>query len=70
MARTADPRRHTALHPWVTNEAYDALAQQAAARGQQVDRFAAALLELIAIDNMFDAILDTEQPDDARPRKR
>lgn len=69
---TASPppsaRRCTFLHVWVSEEAHAAIAAKAARWRMDPNRFSAALLEVIARDDMFDAVIDTE-PNVAPPKR-
>lgn len=63
LAKAPDMRRHTALHPWVTNEVHAILTSEAERRGQPVDRFAASLLETIAQAIAANKITDADLND-------
>ena len=51
-------KRHRMIHPWLPAEAWRALELEAGRRSLHPDVFAALLLEIIARDNLFNAIID------------
>ncbi len=53
-------RRHRMAHPWLTSEGCARLEAEAAKRGHHVDVFAALLLETIAAEDLFAAVIDAD----------
>jgi hypothetical protein len=60
----APPRRQRMLHPWVNESAAAALEAEAVRRGMHSDALAGELIEHVARDDLFAAVID------AKPRRR
>jgi hypothetical protein len=58
LPRAPDRRRYKMAHPWLTRMAHGILTREAAARGVHPDKLAARVIEHVAGDNLWSAVLD------------
>ncbi len=58
LPRQPSAARHYMIHPWLPTAAYEALTVQAARRNLHPEVLAALILDVIATDRLFDAVLD------------
>lgn len=56
--RAPDHRRFKMAHPWMTREAYARLLIEAERRNLHPDKLAAAVLDAVAGDDLWAAVLD------------
>lgn len=52
-------RRHRMMHPWLSAETFAKIEAEAARRKLHPDVLAALVLEIVAHDNLFMAVIDT-----------
>lgn len=58
LPRAPSAQRHRMIHPWLTAPAFVALQVEARGRGLHPDVLAARVIDTIAADNLFAAVLD------------
>lgn len=58
LPRAPSADRHRMIHPWLPAASYAALESEAVRRKLHPDVFAALLIDIVATDKLFGAILD------------